>query len=112
MMHDSENTGLKLTSFVDPRHSSNTQEMSVRSVLKCYLYHVGLYGPNSCALEEDGIEVDPIEHITQESFDNAVMRYRETHEPELKAAREERIRLKHEEKRKAESERYSRLRAL
>lgn len=66
---------MRMISHIDRRHTCSTEDMGERQVLKCYLYHVGLYGPNSCLLEEDDMELDPIEYVTDEAYEAAVAKF-------------------------------------
>lgn len=46
-------------SNIDPRH--NDLGISRDNAAKLYRFHVQTYGVDSCCIEEDGVELDPVE---------------------------------------------------
>ena len=65
---------MQLVSLVDQRH--DIADTDLRHLLKFYLYHIELYGPHSCCLEADGVEIDPLDYITSESYNRALGKHK------------------------------------
>lgn len=68
---------MKLISYIDDRHSTEEGDHSDNQIAKLFWYHISIYGPNSCIVEDCGVEVDPIDELglTEASIEKAIKRY-------------------------------------